>query len=233
MTNSLATQYPELAADWHPSKNGGLTPDEVVAGSDKKVWWKCNKGPDHEWETALNNRTKKGTGCPCCSGRKFSVTNSLSALEPEAAAEWHPTKNGDLTPETVVAGSRKRVWWKCLKGSEHEWEAPLSERKKGTGCPFCAGQKVSVTNSLVALFPEVAAEWHPTKNGDLTPETVVAGSEKKVLWKCPKGPDHEWEASLSNRSRGGLGCPFCNCGWTVESIRSFVRSFLWLPPESG
>jgi len=63
VTNSLATQYPELATEWHPTKNGNLTPSDVVAGSHKKVWWKCAKGPDHEWEAALRNRTGLNRGC--------------------------------------------------------------------------------------------------------------------------------------------------------------------------
>ena len=34
-------------------------------------------------------------------------------------AEWHPTKNGDLKPEDVVASSKRKVWWKCFKGEDH------------------------------------------------------------------------------------------------------------------
>ena len=28
--------------EWHPTKNGNLTPQQVAAGSDKKVWWQKN-----------------------------------------------------------------------------------------------------------------------------------------------------------------------------------------------
>ena len=145
------------------------------------------------------------------------MTTSLASQYPDLATEWHPTRN-DKTPETVAAGSSKKAWWKCSKGPDHEWEATLNHRiSSGSGCPFCAGQQVSVTNSLTSQFPELAAEWHPTKNGDLTPDKVVAGSNKKAWWKCSKGPDHEWEAVLSGRTSGGRGCPLCNSGWTVQS----------------
>jgi hypothetical protein len=86
--------------------------------------------------------------------------------------------------------------------------------------------QTSSTNSLARLRPEVAAQWHPTKNGDLRPENVVAGSQRKVWWKCPEGLDHEWEATVANRARLGRGCPFCNSGWTVSAVRAFVRSLL-------
>ena len=35
---SLAEEYPELAAEWHPTKNGDLTPDDVVAGSPSSLY---------------------------------------------------------------------------------------------------------------------------------------------------------------------------------------------------
>jgi len=143
------------------------------------------------------------------------MKNKKSLLEthPDIAAEWHPTKNGDLTPDKVVAGSQKKVWWICPKGTDHEWSAALNSRT-GTnklGCPCCAGRRVSVTNSLATPFPDIAAEWHPTKNGDLSPDKIVAGSGEKVWWKCNKSPDHEWKAAVYSRTGGfKSGCPFCD-----------------------
>ena len=51
MTNkpSLAETHPEIAKEWHPTLNGDLTPRDFTHGSDKKPWWKCDKGDDHEW----------------------------------------------------------------------------------------------------------------------------------------------------------------------------------------
>jgi len=224
VTNSLANLYPELAKQWHPTKNDDLTPDQVVTGSTKKVWWQCPKQPDHEWEATINSRVR-GNGCPCCDGRKVSNTNSLASLFPEIAKEWHPTKNGNLTPELVVAYSGKKFWWKCFKGLDHEWYVSVNKRVQGTGCPYCANQKVSITNSLASLHPEIAKEWHLAKNGELTPNHVIAGSDKKVWWKCSTNPEHQWQTSIRTRSKGS-GCPFCNRGWTVEAIRLFVSSIL-------
>ncbi len=63
------------------------------------------------------------------------------------------------------------MWWRCPKGPDHEWEAALSDRQKSNGCPFCSNKRVSVTNALAIVAPRVASEWHPTKNGALTPAT--------------------------------------------------------------
>ena len=65
--NNLLNNYPEVAAQWHPTKNGDKKPEDFTPGSGKKAWWECGRG--HEWEATINNRTK-GNGCPYCSGRK-------------------------------------------------------------------------------------------------------------------------------------------------------------------
>jgi hypothetical protein len=57
-------------------------------------------------------------------------------LNPELSKEWHPTKNGKLTPSDIVAVSSKKVWWKCAKG--HEYLATPTSRKRGDGCRDCA-----------------------------------------------------------------------------------------------
>ena len=60
---SLEFLRPEIAIEWHSTKNGKLTAKDVSCGSGKKVWWKCTE--DHEWETSVNNRNR-GRGCPIC-----------------------------------------------------------------------------------------------------------------------------------------------------------------------
>ena len=61
--------------------------------------------------------------------------NDLATVAPTVAAQWHPTLNGDLTPETIAAKSAKKVWWKCEHG--HEWQTQVFNRTTGSGCPFC------------------------------------------------------------------------------------------------
>ena len=205
---SLADLFPELAAEWHPSKNGDLTPGDVVAGSNKKVWWKCPVADDHEWVAWVSNRSRLGRGCGFCAGQRVSVMNSLQALFPEIAAQWHPTRNGDLTAADVVHEAHQVVWWKCPIADDHQWRSAVKARVGGSGCPCCAGYQLSVTNRLDLQFPEIAAEWHPTRNGDLTPADVVHGSGQRAWWQCPVASDHEWPVRVVNRTLGS-GCPSC------------------------
>lgn len=204
-TDSLAQKHPELVRQWHPTKNIGLTPYDVSPGTHKKVWWRCVKG--HEWQAQVNARVN-GTGCPYCSNRRIKVgENDLATTHPELAAQWHQKRNGKKTPQSVVSGNHAKVWWKCEKG--HEWQATiLSRTTTGNGCPVCTGKLVIAgQNDLASRFPQIAAQWHPTKNGDITPESVTAFSNLKVWWLCEKG--HAYESVIAHRSQSGSGCPFC------------------------
>ena len=202
---SLARVAPALARQWHPTKNGAATPRDVSAGSQRIVWWRCPRG--HEWLSAVRNRVR-GARCPYCAGRIASVTTSLAAREPAIARQWDDRRNGDLTPRDVTIRSGKTVWWKCPKGPDHRWQCTVDQRTRGRGCPFCAGKRVSVTNSLARRRPDIAREWHPVRNGKLTPRDVTLGSGRHVWWRCSRGPDHEWRGSVANRNTG-FGCPFC------------------------
>lgn len=136
--NSLAVKHPELVAEWHPTRNGCLTPEKVSHGSERKIWWQCDKG--HEWQARIADRSD-GCGCPYCSHhRVLSGDNDLATTNPELAAEWNYARNGELTPQTVVGGGIKKVWWLCGKCG-HEWPATIDNRVRGRNCPICAKRK--------------------------------------------------------------------------------------------
>ena len=202
--NDLASQMPEIAAQWHPTKNGTLTPEMVTTGSKRKIWWVCYKG--HEWQTTVKSRAE-GCSCPYCANRAvIKGYNDLATTHPQLAQQWHPTKNGRLTPEDVVAGTLRKVWWQCEKG--HEWRAQIASRANGVGCPVCAGKIIIPgENDLKTFFPEIAAQWHTTKNGNFTPETTSPYCNQEVWWQCERG--HEYLARVGSRTSHGSGCPYC------------------------
>jgi hypothetical protein len=195
---SLSEGNPSLAGEWHPNKNE-LALNDVTCGSNRKVWWLCPKG--HEWEATVKSRSY-GAGCPFCAGKMATADNCLETVMPALAKEWHPKKNS-LFPKQVTPGSRKKVWWRCVKG--HEWVARVTDRSDGTGCPYCSGRLVSKDNCLAKVNPSLAREWHPTKNA-FSPRDVTPGSDRRVWWICRKG--HEWETTVNSRSHG-TGCPRC------------------------
>lgn len=160
-----------------------------------------------------------GQGCTYCAGKRVSPEMSLGARHPVLIPEWHPTKNAKLTPFDVLPGSAKKVWWQCSKG--HEWQAiPLSRTYSKSGCPFCSGAMASPETSLISVNPALAQQWHPEKNGELTPDKVTPGSNKKVWWTCSRG--HEWQAVIHGRHSKGYGCPQCSgVGTSVLELRIY------------
>ena len=207
---SIVESNLKVANQWHPTKNGNWSPFDFSKGSDAIAWWKCKKGPDHEWQAAIYSRTGAKKGCPFCTGKRVSITNSFMSKFPKLAKEWHPNRNGKLKPKDVTCGSREKVWWLCRRNPEHEWETTVGLRSRGSSCPFCCHQKVSAANSLQSNFPYIAAQLHPTKNEGLTGNDIAVNSGKKIWWICPKGPDHEWQATPANRTGRGSNCPACS-----------------------
>ena len=201
--DDLLTVNPTLAKEWNYEKNGNLKPENFTEKSGQKVWWKCDKG--HEWQSRIADRNR-GRGCPYCSGRyTIKGENDLQTVNPVLAKEWNYEKNNGLTPADVMSNSGKKVWWKCSNG--HEWQTTISHRTIGSGCPYCAGQKViKGENDLQTVNPTLANEWNYEKNDGLTPLDVRPSSGKKVWWKCREG--HEWQATINHRNNGN-GCPIC------------------------
>jgi predicted secreted protein len=215
-SNSIATTHPDLISEWHPTKNIGISPTEVIAGSDKIVWWLCKTNPTHEWQARINKRTIRKQGCPACKGRIADNENNLTVGFPVIASQWNYKKNSPQRPEQFRARSNKKVWWVCEKDKSHSYPSTITNRVQGFGCPICAGRLVHTSNSLQTLFPSIAKQWHPTMNGILTPSDIVAGTNKKFWWLCEKGNDHEWQSTGANRI-AVKNCPICEGLKVVKS----------------
>ncbi len=70
---------------------------------------------------------------------KVNQRYNLQVINPNLSKEWHPIKNGVLTPEDVTPNSNKKVWWNCKR--KHEWKAIINNRTCGTGYPYCSGRR--------------------------------------------------------------------------------------------
>lgn len=148
--------------------------------------------------------------------KKITYDISLKAIRPDLMKEWDTQTNASLGlfPEAVSPFSHKKASWIC-PFCEKTWFATINSRSQGTACPHCKGNKISKSkrmakqeNSLAELFPDIALEWHPTKNGMVTPQNVNYGSRTKYWWKCKYG--HEWQATVCNRTGLHTNCPKCS-----------------------
>ena len=201
--NDLASQMPEIAAEWS-EKNYPLLPTMVTPFANKKVWWKCSKG--HEWHTLISTRSG-GSKCPYCSGIiLLKGYNDFATRQPQLAEEWSD-RNLPLTPDMINETSRKNVWWKC-KTCGNEWKSVVYSRIKGIVCPVCADRAVLPGyNDLATTDAHLLDEWDYEKNKDITPAAFSRNSMKSVWWKCSLG--HSWKAKIYERTVEEKGCPVC------------------------
>lgn len=197
MKAPLTETHPELAAQWHPLQDFGLSAAEVSCGSSRRARWRCDEG--HDWVAVVNSRAR-GNGCPYCAGRRvLKGYNDLATRSPELATQWHPVRNLDLTASEVTAYSDKRVWW--LGECGHEWSATVGSRSNGNGCSVCHGLTILVGfNDLKSQRPDVAASWHPTLIEPLNPDQGTVSTIRKTWWMGDCG--HSWRAPVSERSAG-------------------------------
>jgi putative zinc ribbon protein/HEPN superfamily RiboL-PSP-like protein len=209
---NLDIYSPLLAQQWHPIKNDRLKPSDYKPNSSKKVWWVCPVNLEHEWESTIRNRALQNKGCPYCAKSRVTPENSLLIRFPIIAKQWHPTKNGSLKLAAFSYGSHKKVWWQCTKDKTHEWQSTITARtqRNKIECPICTQNTYGVSNTLQSVHPDIAAQWHPTKNNSLKPNQVTRASAKRVWWKCTENPVHEWKAQINNRTLLGAGCPICS-----------------------
>ena len=234
--NDLSTKYPKLIKYWNTDKN--KTAPDSIKNSSKQFWWKCEKG--HEWKASIN-QIAKTSSCPYCNHTRLprlltKGINDLASQYPELAKEWHPTKNGDLTPDQIRFNSCDKIWWQCEKG--HEWQREVSLRtRRNSKCPICTNkQLLKGFNDLKTLYPDIAKEWNKTKNGDRTPSDILGNSNTKVWWQCKKG--HEWQATINNRTKNKSKCPYCSGQNAIQGQNDLLSTYPeiaaeWHPTKNG
>jgi hypothetical protein len=137
--NDLASTHPALAKEFSISRNAGVSPQQIPAGSPRMYWWICEDG--HEWRTSPNIRWRQGTNCPKCSNRRVSETNNLAVMYPYLLSEWDVVKNKSVKTSEVLPLSALKRWWLCKEG--HSWKAEPRRRIAGQGCPTCSNRGYS------------------------------------------------------------------------------------------
>jgi len=86
---------------------------------------------------------------------------------PKLLDEWDYEKNGELHPEDCAGDPRRYVWWKCASG--HSWQARISDRMNGKGCPYDCVMRKPDFKSLTSARPELVSEWDYKGNDHLSP----------------------------------------------------------------
>lgn len=219
--NSMLKVRPELWCEWDFEKGHELKLDiwKMTKGSHKTAWWICPKCTS-KYHSGVSYRASNGVGCPYCAGQKVNYTNSLATINPELASEWHPTKNGDLTPNDVTERSGKKFWW--LGKCGHEWEAvSYSRARDNLGCPYCTNQKTLIGfNDIHTTNPKMSKSLVNFEDG----LKYTQGSNRRVEFKCPDCEHYIGKKSIVNIFSNGISCPRCSDGKSYPE--KFVSNLL-------
>ena len=184
-------------------------------------------------------------------GKLIPGVNDLQTVRPDLAKQWHPFRNGELTPSDVCVYSSRKVWWQVeeVRFGKHfllEWQALISNGAGGAGCPYTSVPPKKLMkgfNDLASVNPEVAALWHPEKNGSLSPDMVFACAQKSsggvIQWKKTEKPIftngrrfpsmYGWGAVLfatgANVCQGTTICSPPRRSWPLNGTGSAIRIF--------
>ncbi len=306
--NDLATTHPQLAKEWHPTKNAPLTPDKVTYGKGKKVWWICSEG--HEYQATILHRASGGTNCPICNaGRQTSFAEQavyyyVKKVFPDAISRYSEIFDNGMELDIFIPSIKLGIeydgmaWHKADKIPREKKKYKickengirllrLMEKPPENGILLTADESLTILDgpmyekehlakairflldkidpksnpwtrrnplafhsrvdinlerdesdirkymtkmkkgSFAEQYPELAKEWHPIKNGDLTPDKVKSHSDIKVWWVCPTCGLNYYTA-VSHRVYG-TGCPKCGI---LKSARSRSKSVSMIDPDT-
>jgi len=199
--NDLLTLRPAIAAQWHPA-NPGLPSTRGLSES-APLLWICADG--HIEEMSIMKRVARGC-TPCDAARKVAE-RSIDQTHPSICREWHPTKNDWHRPEQFTAGSHHTAFWRCSNG--HTFPQRIDRRALGAGCKYCAGRALlRGFNDFATTDPDLAVEWHPTKNVLEASDTM--SPNRPFWWRCRVGA-HDHHQTITHRRVSG-GCPLCPIG---------------------
>ena len=185
---NLYVLRPDLAREWHPTKNGGLGPKDVTPGSSRQVWWLCEKG--HWWQARICDRSR-GMKCTFCRDLDKQGEQRLVDLRPELLKEWHPTRNADLKARDASSQHKDKVWWICGQG--HEWEATIRSRLTGKTCPYCGALNSGASASAA----------RPSRTAPVQPSAEAADSSSSprrfTVWR--EEPPAPYDGTELRKSR--------------------------------
>lgn len=229
-SSNFAAKFPDLARQWHPTRNSGKRPEDFLPKSNEKVWWQCPVDPSHEWEAVIASRHK--AGCPHCYNERYFTglieetdgqkRKQLLSDIPTLFSELVATGSDRERLGKLYVGNTKKLTWQCTQ-CHQQWTNQLRKRAiDGQGCTYCTNQTTYEGNSLLALHPDLAAQWDHEKNSvDVKvsggPSSTNPGTHDKAWWRCALG--HSWRTEIRQRVSQGTGCPKCNPAVSKFEVR--------------
>ncbi|WIB67866.1 zinc-ribbon domain-containing protein [Curtobacterium sp. MCBD17_035] len=221
--NDLATTHPLLADELDPVMNGQTTARNIAAASHRSLAWRCPRAGHVYWATP-SNRTQTRMNCGICSNRTIVAgINDLTTTHPRLAAELHPDYARTHPATKMSAGSGDKAEW-LRPDCGHQYKMSLYNRSQGAGCDPCRRARLRANaNSLADTHPDIAAQWHPSRNNGKQPHDYTHGSNDTVYWLCTT-PAARWYPERIDRKVAGYGCSICSRRRLVPRVNDLATT---------
>lgn len=226
MDSSWAAKNNPLSAELYDEL---VVKEPISAGSNRRVQWRCKTG--HLWWASPKSRGQFKGGCAVCASQKNG----------QSFKRWPENPlSSDLQRQLVThspgisAMSGKRVLWRCELG--HEWETPVYNRSRGSGCPKCSSAKIRSAGEqelLDFVISAVDAEVVSNDRSVIKPREIDVylpgyniGIEYNGSWYHSISPERDAQKLEMCRTAGVQLLVVWDYEWEDEGCKTLVLSWL-------
>lgn len=198
-------------------------PEDVLAGSNLKFWFKCPNLLHASEQIMLNNITYKlYAECKCSKCNSFAQL-LINIYGNSALFDYWDYDKNILDPWDISRAQNIKVWIKCNNVAYHEsYEIKCNDFYTGSRCPYCFNKQVHKKDSVGYLYPEIFNDWS-IKN-KISPYSIAPHTSKIYIFKCKI--HGEYSGRISNRLRCNFKCPECSRENTESHLQEKVRNYL-------
>lgn len=215
------SEYPGLCDEWDAERNGNLDPSVVNCMSRRKIWWTCFRC-SYSWIAAPYERFYTVWLCPKCR----SVFDCLALEAPDLAGEWSERNPFDAWQVRPTSDTYFLPEWVCANNEEHVWNALLSSRWNGAGCPKCRDWNHSKVEKC--LFDHLNKVYKHAKSGTkITDKRFISRKSWEVDISFQVNDEHvavEYDGTYWHRNKVNTdvakSLDLLRAGWVVIRIRT-------------
>ena len=208
---------------WDYEKNN-CSPKDIPYSTNKKYYFKCNTHPEHYSESkqisSFTSGREGSIACHQCNSVAQYILDNFP--DKDLFDVWDKNKNGDLDPWKVVKGCHNKIWVKCQEKDYHDsYEISCFNFVNGRRCPYCAGKKTHLKDSIGQYIVDNYGEdflykvWSDKNN--VSPFEYSCMAHKEVWWKCLEGKHEDYLRSCKTSFIYEFRCHIC-----VEELKSSV-----------
>lgn len=226
---------PELSTiyDFKYNEKNGINIYKEGVYSTEMAHFKCHKC-GNEWDSPICDRIKKiddGTyrlvDCSACSHGLYRKV-PYSVEFPLLAKMYREDLNH--IPLDSIRGKKGIIdtfyFWDCPVCGE-TFDSTLNTMIKSYetsthGCPYCSHTRLRKGESFAELHPELMDEYDPSNTID--PYNTFPNCKDDVGWIC-RDCGYHWNASFTQRHKGGGGCPICTRRTLIPDMNSFAAVY--------